>query len=137
MILPDQEPVQAAGDWGPFFGIPALTMTLVRGLLRRTEAVALFGMALRGPDGRFAVRYSQGPDGLDDADIQVSLARLNQGIEECIRHCPEQYQWSYKRFKSRPEGELTPYRSRSFEPGNIDRLDPVIRARLSAWAEPD
>ena len=137
VILPDQEPVQSAGDWGRFFGVPALTMTLVRGLLRRTEAVALFGVALRGPGGGFSVRYSKVPEGLDDGDIQVALARMNQGVEECIRHCPEQYQWSYKRFKSRPEGELTPYRSRSFEPGNIDRLDPVIRARLSAWAEPD
>lgn len=137
LILPDQEPVERAGEWGRFFGVPTLTMTLVRGLLRRTEAVALFGTALRCPDGRFSVRYSKAPDGLDDADIEVSLARLNQGVEQCIRLCPEQYQWSYKRFKSRPEGELTPYRSRSFEPSNIDRLDPEIRKRLAAWAKPN
>jgi len=130
VILPDQEPVKTAGDFGQFFGVPALTMTLVRGLLGRTGATALYGFALRGPSGRFDINYLPAPEGLDDADVEVALTRLNYGVERCIRHCPEQYQWSYKRFKSRPEGELTPYRSRSFEPENIQYVDPVILRRL-------
>jgi KDO2-lipid IV(A) lauroyltransferase len=133
-ILPDQEPVEAAGAFGRFFGVPALTMTLVRGLLRRTGATALYGFALRGPSGRFEVNYLTAPEGLDDENVEVALTRLNYGVERCIRLCPEQYQWSYKRFKSRPEGELTPYRSRSFEPENIGFVDPVILERLGYCA---
>jgi len=134
VILPDQEPVEAAGDYGEFFGVPALTMTLVRGLLRRTGATALYGVALRGPSGRFEVNYLPAPEGLDDQDVEVALTRLNYGVERCIQLCPEQYQWSYKRFKSRPEGELTPYRSRSFEPQNIEFVDPVVLERLGYCA---
>ena len=130
VILPDQEPVKSAGDFGEFFGVPALTMTLVRGLLQRTGATALFGVALRDATGRFEVNYLAAPEGLDDEDVRVALTRLNRGVERCIRLCPEQYQWSYKRFKTRPEGELTPYRQRSFEPQNIQYVNPVIRARL-------
>ncbi len=134
VILPDQEPVKAAGDFGQFFGVPALTMTLVRGLLRRTGATALYGVALRGPSGRFEVNYLPAPEGLDDADVEVALTRLNYGVERCIQLCPEQYQWSYKRFKTRPGGELTPYRQRSFESQNIEFVDPVILKRLGYCA---
>ncbi len=34
-----------------------------------------------------------------------AAAALNQGVELCVRRCPEQYQWSYKRFKTRPPGQ--------------------------------
>jgi KDO2-lipid IV(A) lauroyltransferase len=131
MILPDQEPVRSAGGFGRFFGIPALTMTLVRGLLQKTDAVALFGMAERGSRGRFIVRFREVPDGLADPDPILAIERLNHGVEACVRHRPEQYLWSYKRFRTRPEGELSPYQKQSFLPENIDRLDPVIRARVS------
>ncbi len=105
-------------------------MTLVRGLLRRTGATALYGVALRNPSGDFNVTYLPAPEGLDDQDVEVALTQLNLGVEQCIRLCPEQYQWSYKRFKTRPEGELTPYRERSFEPRNIEFVDPLILERL-------
>jgi len=135
IVLPDQEPVKSAGDFGDFFGVPALTMTLVRGLLRRTDATALYGVALRGGGGSYTVHYQPAPEGLDDDDVGISLSRLNQGVEQCIRLRPSQYLWSYKRFKTRPEGELTPYRRRSFEPANIGRLHPVIRERLTTSGE--
>lgn len=137
VILPDQEPVKTAGDFADFFGIPALTMTLVSGLLSRTKAIPLFGMALRNTSGSFSVKYLEAPEGLDDANPKAALTRLNRGVERCVRTCPEQYQWSYRRFKTRPESELTPYRKRSFEPQNIERVDPVIRARLSQPSDSD
>jgi KDO2-lipid IV(A) lauroyltransferase len=30
--------------------------------------------------------------------------RINQWVEAAIRECPEQYLWTHRRFKSRPEG---------------------------------
>jgi KDO2-lipid IV(A) lauroyltransferase len=36
--------------------------------------------------------------------MQRAAAALNRGVETCLRVAPEQYQWSYKRFRQRPEG---------------------------------
>jgi KDO2-lipid IV(A) lauroyltransferase len=34
---------------------------------------------------------------------------MNRWIEEQIRHCPAQYLWVHKRFKTRPEGSPSLY----------------------------
>ncbi|MEE8523408.1 MAG: lysophospholipid acyltransferase family protein [Thermoanaerobaculia bacterium] len=109
LILPDQEPLKEHGVHAPFFGVPALTMTLVSRLLRRTGADALYVFAERRPGG-FHVRFREALPGLDDSDPVVAATALNRGVEDCVRLCREQYLWSYKRFLTAPPGEPTPYR---------------------------
>ncbi len=111
LILPDQEPLKSHGVMAPFFGVPALTMTLVSRVLQRTGVRALFVFAERRPGGKFRVRFQEAPPELDDADEEAAAARLNQGVEDCVRLCPEQYLWSYKRFKTTPPGQVTPYKA--------------------------
>jgi KDO2-lipid IV(A) lauroyltransferase len=110
VIFPDQEPMQAHGVHAPFFGVPALTMTLVAQLIRRTGCGVLFGIAERTRRG-FRMRGISPPGGLDDADDVAAATALNQGIEACVQCRPEQYFWSYKRFMTAPPGEPTPYRA--------------------------
>lgn len=105
-ILPDQEPLKSHGVFAPFFGIPALTMTLVGKLARRFDAAVFFGAATRAPTGRFRVRFTEVPAGVWDADPQIAAAALNLEVEQCAREYPEQYTWSYRRFKTRPPAEL-------------------------------
>ena len=38
-------------------------------------------------------------------DPEVDTVRMNQIIEAAVREMPEQYFWSHRRFKTRPEGE--------------------------------
>ncbi len=111
LILPDQEPLKAFGVSAPFFGVPALTMTLASRILGRTGAVPLFVVAERRPAGKFRVRFLEAPEDLADADEKTAAAALNRGVENCIRLCPEQYLWSYKRFKTTPPGVVTPYKA--------------------------
>jgi KDO2-lipid IV(A) lauroyltransferase len=105
-VLPDQEPLKDHGVFAPFFGMPALTMTLVGRLVRRYDPLVVFGVAIRTSSGRFLVRMSPAPADLGHPDPARAAAMLNQGVERVAREFPEQYTWSYRRFKTRPPEEL-------------------------------
>ncbi len=122
-ILPDQQPKGGDGEFAPFFGTQALTMTLLGRLAERSDAVVLFaycertdGAQAKGdtPAGAplFALRFDPAPPGIDSADPVTSVTALNQAVEAIARRDPAQYQWTYKRFKRRPKdsGETNPYR---------------------------
>lgn len=104
-ILPDQQPKVGDGAFAPFFGVEALTMTLVGRLAERSGAAVLFAYCERiGDDLAFALRFEPAPDGVADPDAAIAVAALNLGIERIARRDPAQYQWTYKRFKARPSG---------------------------------
>lgn len=105
-ILPDQDPRDSGGTFAPFFGIPANTMTLVSKLASKTGAVPIFAFAERLPGSRgFHMYFVPAPKGTGDADDTRSARAINEGVETLVRIAPAQYQWSYKRFRTRPEGE--------------------------------
>ena len=109
-ILPDQDPREAGGHFAPFYGIAANTMTLLPRLLHKSQAPTVFCYAERLPWGRgFAIHFEKAPEGMNSEDMDVAVGALNQGVENCVRALPGQYQWSYKRFRTRPEGEADMY----------------------------
>jgi len=105
-ILPDQEPREEKGAvFAPLFGIPAYTMLLVNRLARRSGAPVIFMIAERLPRAAgFRIHCLRAPEGVDSEDDVIAAAALNRGIEQCIALCPEQYLWSYRRFRRRPRG---------------------------------
>lgn len=111
-ILPDQQPKsERGGVFAPFFGEPALTMDLVSRLARKSGAPVVFTFVERLP-GRegYCQHWIMAPEGIADPDPVVAAAALNEGVEECVRRCPEQYQWTYKRFRAKPDGSSRLYR---------------------------
>jgi len=110
-ILPDQVTHSAGtGVFAPFFGVPADTMILVSRLARKTGAPVIFTYAERLPQGQgFHLHFLPAPTEIQSDDVIISAHALNQGIENCVKNCPTQYQWSYKRFKHRPQGEDSVY----------------------------
>lgn len=110
-ILPDQEPKADKGAvFAPLFGIPAFTMLLVNRLARRTGAPVVFMFAERLQDqAGFRLHCVPAPEGIDSEDDQVAAAALNRGIADCVRICPEQYLWPYKRFRRQPAGRPKVY----------------------------
>lgn len=112
-MLPDQVPKQAGAEFAPFFGQPALTMTLASNLLQKTGVQAVITVALRLPEGGFRMIYREPDPALYSADSAVALAALNRSVEAIVREHPEQYQWEYKRFKARVEGTADIYKRRS------------------------
>lgn len=112
-ILPDQQPKAGDGEFAPFFGKPALTMTLVSRLAERTGAQVLFAWCERiGPGPDFALHVQPAPPAIADADPVIAVTALNQAVEQIARRDPAQYQWTYKRYTLRPagSGEDNPYR---------------------------
>jgi KDO2-lipid IV(A) lauroyltransferase len=112
-ILPDQQPKRkekSAGVFAPFFHEPALTMVLLNRLARKTGATVVFSFPerLAGGEG-FRMHWFEAPEGIADEDPETAAAALNRGVERCVRVCPHQYQWSYKRFEARPEGGRSRY----------------------------
>lgn len=108
-ILPDQvPPVVESGENSLFMGVPTFTMTLASKLLIKSGAQAFFGFAQRIPGG-YRLHYLPASEDIYSDDLQVSLKALNDGVEQCVRMCPEQYQWEYKRFRVRPRGPVDYY----------------------------
>jgi KDO2-lipid IV(A) lauroyltransferase len=111
-ILPDQEPDSNKGAvFAPFFGTPALTMLLVTRLVRKTGVRVVFCYAERMADSSgFHIHFIPAPQGMDSEEPETAAKALNQGVEHCVRQTPDQYQWTYRRFKTRPDGGVSPYR---------------------------
>ena len=104
-LLPDQVPPDGMGVWAPFFGKPAYTMTLAARLVQQTGAVPLLIWGERLPWGRgYTVRVSAFDEAIppSSAAAEAAAAVINRAMERLIRQCPQQYLWSYDRYKSAP-----------------------------------
>jgi Kdo2-lipid IVA lauroyltransferase/acyltransferase len=96
-FLPDQVPGQGEGEWAPFFGRPAYTVTLAAKLAERPNIATFIAYARRLPKGagyRIVVRPFSAKDASESA-----TGRLNRALEALIGECPEQYLWGYNRYK--------------------------------------
>jgi KDO2-lipid IV(A) lauroyltransferase len=110
-MLPDQDSGEGAGVFVPFFGELANTGVLLPRLLARTGAALIFGSAERLPGGRgFHLRFAPASAATHSSDLATAAAALNEDIERMIRARPEQYLWSYRRYRIRPPGSDDPYK---------------------------
>lgn len=102
-ILPDQVPSTGEGEWANFFGRPAYTMTLVSKLAKTSGAAILMAFGERLPYGYgYLLHIEPVP-----TEGVASVAALNSAIEAVVRRRPEQYLWSYPRYKV-PRGAPEP-----------------------------
>ena len=111
-ILPDQVPktAGASGVLAPFFGHPALTMTLVSRLARRHQTPTLFTCAVYDQDtGRHRMHFFEGDPAVADKSPEIAAAALNRNVERCVREFPEHYQWAYRRFEIPDSEQQSPY----------------------------
>jgi len=109
-ILPDQDPGKNGGIFAPFFNIQTNTMLLLSRLATKNCTPIIFCYAERMPRGKgFHLHFIPANKKISDKNSQIAATGLNADIEKCIRQLPQQYQWSYKRFRNRPEGEKRIY----------------------------
>lgn len=98
-LLPDQVPPHGQGQWAPFFGKDAYTMTLAARLALQTGATVILARCERLPAGRgYELFFEALPMPLS-AQLDEAVVQINQAMEHTIRQCPTQYLWGYGRYK--------------------------------------
>ena len=104
--LPDQDPGKKRGVFAPFFGIQTATFPTLSKLSRLGNAKVLPCMAKVKPFGLgIEIIFDAVLEPFPTGDVVQDVTAMNKAIENLIAHAPEQYFWSHKRFKTRPDGE--------------------------------
>lgn len=90
----------------PFFGILASSLTATSKLAKKTGAIVLSIAFYRRQDGSGYDMIVHSPlENFPSDNLENDIAQVNLIQEKIIRKKPEEYLWSYKRFKTRPAGE--------------------------------
>ena len=103
-ILPDQEPEPGSGEYANFFGQPAYTMYLLPRLVRKRKTPVAFIYAERLDKGRFRLHYEWADADIYSTDVKKACRCINRHIEHLVIQTPEQYNWTYKRFRTQADG---------------------------------
>ena len=108
--LPDQDLGERASVFVPFFGVPAATVTALSRIAQSTNAVVMPCITRILPRGRgYEIRLYPSLDNFPTEDPLADAKRMNEEVEKWVREMPEQYMWSYRRFKTRPNNEPSLY----------------------------
>lgn len=91
----------------PFFGRPALTPIGPAKLAVRAEAVVVTILIERRADGTHLARVSEPVETRRDDDPVALTARATREIEEQIRRAPEQWVWMHRRWRDRPQWDVS------------------------------
>lgn len=110
--LPDMDFGIKGGVFVPFFGVPAATQTATAQMAQQFDLPVLPILSAWDPKtGRYHVTIGDEIQLFDDAhtSLEKATAKLNELLEGWIREHPTQYYWVHRRFKTRPEGQASPY----------------------------
>ena len=109
-MLSDQVPADSAGSYIDFFGMPAKTMRFPGKLYQRFKPAVIVSYTVRNGIGKGVSIYNEdlepeiiAAQAMDSIADPVAYA-FTKKYEAIIRKFPQQYQWSYKRFKYHPDG---------------------------------
>ena len=108
-FMPDEDLDGAHSVFAPFFGIPTATLPVVGRIARMTDAKVMPVFCELDNHGRYHVTIGQPLSGFPSGDIEEDAAAVNAAFEAAIRRAPEQYLWTLKWFRTRPNGEASPY----------------------------
>ncbi|TCH64442.1 lysophospholipid acyltransferase family protein [Acinetobacter sp. ANC 4862] len=108
VILPDHLPKASGGIYSEFFGQTTLSTTLVSKLASKTQCNVIGLSCIRDETSGFDVHCVRLSEDILSKDLQTSVDSLNQNLESMINVAPDQYVWSYKRFR-KIEGQKNIY----------------------------
>ena len=105
---PDQDYGRKQSLFVPLFGIPAATVTATTKFARLGKALVMPFVQSRLADGSgYRLTIYPPLEDFPGESEEADCLRINRWIEQAVRQHPEQYLWAHRRFKSRPNGELS------------------------------
>jgi len=113
-ILMDTNMTPPQGVFVDFFGIPACTASGLAKIAMRTDAAVVPGFTvwdrtLRKYRLRFDPAVELVRTGNEEADVVANTAKFTKVIEDYVRRYPDQWLWVHRRWKTRPEGQISLY----------------------------
>jgi Kdo2-lipid IVA lauroyltransferase/acyltransferase len=119
-VLADQNTGINEGVFVDFFGVPASTTAGLARFAQRTDAAVVPGFihwdgAIRKYRLCFEPPIELARTGDEAADIRENTQRFTRVIENYVRRYPDQWLWVHRRWKTRPPGEPTVYKSQKGE----------------------
>ncbi|MVX55757.1 lysophospholipid acyltransferase family protein [Parasutterella muris] len=106
--LPDMDHGERNSVFVPFFGVQAATLPMVSKLAKLTKAKVIWGIAETTDEG-YIMHLSDPLENFPTDDPVADTERLNRELEQFILRHPDQYLWTHRRFKTRPQGEPPVY----------------------------
>ena len=110
-LMPDEDLGDVSSVFAPFFGIPTATLPVVGRIARMTGAKVIPVFCELSDQGRYHVTLGKPLSGFPSGDPRADATAVNAAFEASIRTAPEQYLWTLKWFRTRPQGEESPYAS--------------------------
>lgn len=103
-FLPDMDFGDRDSIFTPFFGIPTATVTTLPWLAGMTGAVVVPCVCYQLPDhAGYEIEFFPAWENFPSGDEVADVGRMNGFIEAQACKYPEQYFWSHKRFRTRPD----------------------------------
>ncbi len=108
--LPDEDLGDRGSTFAPFFRTEAATLTALSRIAKITDAVVVpaFTRYLPGR-GHYEQVLFPALENFPSGDLRADATRMNREIEKLIALAPEQYMWTMRRFRTRPDGGPNPY----------------------------
>lgn len=107
-LLPDMDYGPRDSVFVPFFGRKAATIPSLSRFARMARGRVVAVVSRMTPEG-YEVTVHEAWADFPSEDAVADTAEMNRRLEQMIRDMPHQYYWVHKRFKTRPEGEASPY----------------------------
>lgn len=107
---PDQNFGLKNSVFSPFFGVLAATNTATSRFARISGAKVIPFFSIRNENNSgYELTILPPLENFPTEDIQKDTDRINNLIEDHVKSCPEQYLWSHRRYKDRPNNEPSFY----------------------------
>jgi KDO2-lipid IV(A) lauroyltransferase len=110
LFLPDIDAGKKQSLFANFFNIQTASVASVPKLVALGKAKVVFAHAYRKADlSGYELSFSAPLENYPSEDVLHDVERVNLEMERLIREHPEQYLWQYRRFRTRPPGEVDFY----------------------------
>ncbi|MDM7322154.1 MAG: lysophospholipid acyltransferase family protein [Gammaproteobacteria bacterium] len=104
--IPDEDLGPKHAVFAPFFGVSKATVPMLGRLAKLGDAVVLPYITRLDPQtGLYHIHIHPPLEDFPSEDVMADTAHMNAVLESMIREDPAQYMWSFKLFKTRPEGQ--------------------------------